>query len=124
MDYIYIVDKQPVEECSSYIGKQGFGRQIINLSVDGCMKYGTIIHELMHALGIVHEQSRKDRDQYIKILWDNIRDGAEHNFDKPRVETVDYGVPYNSRSVMHYSLNAFSKNRNLNTMEILVSIFF
>lgn len=74
-DYIFIRNPQPIHECSSFIGRQG-GEQMINLSVDGCTKFaGTIIHELMHVLGIVHEQSRSDRNHYIKVLWDNVKPG-------------------------------------------------
>jgi len=69
----------------------------------------TVIHELLHAAGFWHEQSRSDRDRYVKINWENIADGTGHNFDK---HTTDgYKVtPYDQNSIMHYSGNAFSKN--------------
>jgi len=36
---------------------------------------GRSIHELLHALGIFHEQSRADRDQYIDVKFENIIPG-------------------------------------------------
>lgn len=33
---------------------------------------GRAIHELMHALGVFHEQSRWDRDKFVKIHEENI----------------------------------------------------
>ena len=52
------------------IGRQG-GKQQISLG-NGCGTKGVAIHEMMHALGFFHEQSRRDRDQYIRIMWNNI----------------------------------------------------
>ena len=40
------------------------------------IKLGTVIHEMMHALGFWHEQSRGDRDNHVTIVWDNIMDGT------------------------------------------------
>lgn len=56
--------------CYSPIGRQG-GRQKLAVG-EGCEFKGTIMHELMHALGFFHEHSRFDRDKYVKILWWNI----------------------------------------------------
>ena len=70
------------------------------------------VHELLHSLGILHEQSRPDRDEYVQINWANIRRGFEHNFRK--VDTLDrpytYIGPYDFNSLMHYGTNAFSYN--------------
>jgi len=95
--------------CSSSVGMYG-GAQGVSLA-DGCWYHGTIVHELLHALGLWHEQSRYDRDNYIYINEENILDGTKFNFElKFPNETSTYGVPYNYLSVMHYAQDAFSKN--------------
>ena len=59
--------------CFSAIGRQG-GKQRISVG-EGCEYKGTVMHEMMHALGFFHEQSRTDRDDYIMVLWWNIEPG-------------------------------------------------
>jgi len=66
-----------------------------------------IVHEIGHALGLSHEQSRSDRDQYVNIHLSNIRQNALGNFR--RRSTINH-TPYDFRSVMHYPANAFSIN--------------
>ena len=41
----------------------------------GCEYKGIVMHEMFHALGCWHEQSRPDRDQFVRILTDNIQRG-------------------------------------------------
>ena len=52
------------------------GRQEMNLGPG--LSVGTASHEMMHALGIEHEQSRFDRDDWIRIDWQ-----ALATFDTP-----------------------------------------
>lgn len=91
--------------CSSFVGKRG-GQQPINLT-SGC-RLGSIIHEICHAAGMYHEQSRSDRDDFVTINFQNIRDMREGNFRKYSVGD-DVGA-YDYGSLMHYPRMAFSKN--------------
>ncbi len=94
--------------CSSYVGMIG-GAQDINLAT-GCST-GNTIHEICHALGIYHEQSRIDRDNYVIINFDNITTGRENNFAKVSSSyAADYTASLNFGSIMMYSSFAFSKN--------------
>uniref|UniRef100_A0A4W5PJ72 Metalloendopeptidase n=1 Tax=Hucho hucho TaxID=62062 RepID=A0A4W5PJ72_9TELE len=74
-----------------------------------CDHIGIVEHEFLHALGIWHEQSRYDRDEYVTIVWKNIRRGHERNFMKvsPHYSTT-LGFPYDYNSVLHYSETSFS----------------
>lgn len=103
-DYIYIGRKSK-NSCYSYVGRIG-GEQLVNIG-NGC-GYGTIIHEICHALGLWHEQSRKDRDNYVTINWNNIQSSNKHNFEK-HVDALTFGE-YDYNSIMHYGKYAFSKN--------------
>lgn len=107
--WIHITGKE--KGCYSYVGvKDGLG-QVLNVSKYCVSKVGTIIHELLHALGFVHQHAAINRDSYIKILWENIDSKKKTNFDKyTKAETFDYGVEYDLNSVMHYNRYSFSKN--------------
>ncbi len=109
-DYVKFVDGSG---CSSPVGRQG-GEQDITLG-SGC-GVGNAAHEMLHSLGMNHEQSRCDRDDYVIIHMENVQSGYEGNFDKlcpPDNLTYD---TYDPGSIMHYPPTAFSKN-GLNTIE-------
>lgn len=79
---------------------------------NGCVHVGIVIHEFMHAAGFWHEQSRMDRDKYIRVHESNIIRGMESNFQKMTPSQMDMmGTPYDPCSVMHYGKTAFSYNR-------------
>ena len=76
------------------------------------MKESTILHELGHAIGFWHEQSRPDRDEYINILTQNIARGQVSNFDQYSEEVINsLGVPYDYNSIMHYNNDTFGGGR-------------
>lgn len=69
------------------------------------------MHEFLHAVGFFHEQSSSNRDEYVKIFWDNIEEGHENNFNKYNESRISsYGESYDYESIMHYGRKAFSKN--------------
>ena len=103
------------DACLSSIGKVG-GKQLVRLpdtSVITCRTRGIALHEILHALGVWHEQSRPDRNGYVQVLVDNIQSGKERNFNTRSNFEVDYhGERYDYGSIMHYPLDGFSSNNN------------
>ena len=59
--------------CSSPVGRMSYGNSI--KLARGCWGKGTVMHEIGHSIGLFHEQSRPDRDNYVNILWNNIKAG-------------------------------------------------
>ena len=92
--------------CSSSVGRQG-GAQNLDLGT-GC-GFGQAVHEIGHAAGLWHEQSREDRDGFVTIVWENVDPGRRHNFDQHITDGDDVG-PYDYGSIMHYPADAFSIN--------------
>jgi len=90
--------------CSSNVGMKG-GMQRLSLA-DGCLTTATATHELVHALGMWHEQSMYNRDDFVEIIFENIPDNKEHNFNI-ELDTTYLGLNYDYESIMHYFPNAF-----------------
>jgi len=109
--------------CWSYLGKLqrdgSYDGDFQKLSMSpGCWEQrpgkkaiGVVMHELMHALGFVHEQSRSDRDEYIKVNYENLTDEPEGseawkkdtwNWRKMPEGLEMHDTTYDYNSIMHY----------------------
>ncbi|XP_077345052.1 meprin A subunit alpha [Lithobates pipiens] len=108
--------------CWSYVGDFGVGQ---NLSIgSGCDHKAIIEHEILHALGFYHEQSRTDRDDYVQIWWDEITEGMGHNFNTYDDNFItDLNTPYDYESVMHYGPFSFNKNASVPTITAKIPAF-
>jgi len=73
---------------------------------------GLVVHELLHNLGMVHTQKRPDRNDTIKVLWDNLE---KTNLAKAQYKECfqckTYGTQYDCMSIMHYRDYFFSFRR-------------
>ncbi|NXX96472.1 MEP1A protein, partial [Centropus bengalensis] len=108
--------------CWSMVGDLQSGQ---NLSIGAGCDYRAIVeHEILHALGFYHEQSRMDRDDYVTIWWDEIIADKEHNFLKyDDAYITDLNTPYDYESVMHYQPFSFNKNASIPTITAKIPEF-
>ena len=99
--------------CHSFVGRVRRYYQPQGLSLGrGCVYLSTAVHEIGHAIGFYHEHSRHDRDQYVSVFLNNIRDGIpQGNFAKLITgQTQTFGYGYDYASIMHYSGTAGAKS--------------
>ncbi|XP_055353993.1 low choriolytic enzyme-like isoform X2 [Paramacrobiotus metropolitanus] len=101
-------------QCMSIIGRVG-GRQTVVYSPACLKQHGNVQHELMHVMGFFHEHSRADRDEHVKIIWDNIAKSDRDQF-VIHEDGNTYGLPYDYESVMHCKHNAFAKDSSIPTI--------
>ena len=81
---------------------------------------GTIAHEVGHAIGFWHEQSRPDRDSHVLIQRGQISRGKLYNFKKRTWgEILTLDIPYDLGSDMHYGATVFRQTKSLPLSVIL-----
>uniref|UniRef100_A0A667WX31 Metalloendopeptidase n=1 Tax=Myripristis murdjan TaxID=586833 RepID=A0A667WX31_9TELE len=90
-------------ECFSSLGRLG-DKQVVSLQRFGCVRHGIIQHELLHALGFYHEHTRSDRDQYVRINWEYVKQSSVFM----KKDSNNLNTPYDYSSVMHYGRTAFA----------------
>ncbi|XP_013856420.1 high choriolytic enzyme 1, partial [Austrofundulus limnaeus] len=94
-EYNYLEIKDGIG-CASLVGCSGGSQP---LYFDGSCSVGNLCHELIHALGMYHEHTRMDRDQYISINWSKVKPGKKGNFEISAGNTLN--LPYDYNSIMH-----------------------
>ncbi|KAL3223061.1 hypothetical protein MRX96_027827 [Rhipicephalus microplus] len=116
----YIVFTERPCGCCSFVGKRGNGAQAISIG-NNCDKFGIVVHELGHVVGLWHEHTRPDRDQHVDIVTRNImtaRSTTSTSSPKRRRvnTTAPVGLAYGFELIMHYTRNTFSKSTHLDTI--------
>ncbi len=104
-------------ECSmqSAVGRSGGMQPITGTGPADPFCLPVMLHEMGHALGLLHEQSRSDRDGHVKVIWPNITDRSQ--YDK-EAGSADSGL-YDTASIMHYAIGTFALDNQNVTMEAI-----
>ena len=96
--------------CWAYVGMDTQSQ--VNLGGSGCQIPGIALHEVGHAVGLIHQHSRDDRDKYVTIDWSNIKTSATNNFYKivsgSSYDSAISKLNYDYTSIMHYGMCEFS----------------
>lgn len=108
----FVVFRRAQSSCSSYVGRRPRGQTIhCNLSPGSGFGTPSMLHEILHAVGFVHEHQRIDRDQFVNVTAEAmsgagaINYGISHGSSAPGLEglgSVDPIGRYDYRSLMHY----------------------
>lgn len=102
--------------CYSYVGYQGHDHPV-SLQLGSCTHHRIALHELGHTIGLHHEQCRPDRDNYVKVVYENVPAVRKFNFDKV-MGTSNYGIPYDYCSIMHYGNMAYSPDNKYTVLTV------
>ncbi|RCN44714.1 astacin [Ancylostoma caninum] len=106
---VYLLFVGHDQGCWSTVGRDASQRQQFVSIGRGCEAFGITSHEVAHALGLFHEQSRYDRDNWITVYPQRIPQSQLYNFAKVTPKQMStYGTPYDIGSVMHYTPFEFS----------------
>ncbi len=75
------------------------GQQEISIASNAQLRM--VIHEIGHAVGLIHEHSRSNRDDYVIIHKENINEDMLDNFDKVKNSISQYD-DFDFNSIMLY----------------------
>ena len=85
--------------CWATVGKHAPAR----MNLGWCSGQKELVHELLHVLGMWHEQSRPDAPTYLSPR--PMGEGSSDINDCIIGEVRTRGMPYDFRSIMHYPIN-------------------
>jgi hypothetical protein len=99
--------------CQSITGYNGPNSAPTDVSCGPvCGTAGTCMHEILHSLGLQHAHSDRYRDDFIRVMLENVQPDAIDQFEKLTAPEFDdpgrYNEMYAYDSIMHYSRAAFS----------------
>eukprot|EP00754_Rhynchopus_humris_P036701 Rhum_TRINITY_DN18794_c0_g1::Rhum_TRINITY_DN18794_c0_g1_i1::g.168428::m.168428 len=98
------------ESCLSPVGRPRSAPFINNIMLSpGCSR-GVVLHEILHSLGLGHEHSRLDRDDYVKVVPSAAPASLSAQFSKIASATGRDVGPYDYNSIMHYGVFDFTTN--------------
>lgn len=70
-------------------------------------RHGTVLHEIGHTIGLLHEHTKPNRDDYIKVIDENIKEEFQSQFKKDEGNIISPGFDW--ESIMLYpSVSDFS----------------
>ncbi|GMT32355.1 hypothetical protein PFISCL1PPCAC_23652 [Pristionchus fissidentatus] len=105
----------------SYVGRVA-PVNTVYLSFQCGKNVGVVVHEVMHALGIIHQHLRVDRDQFIKVDWSNVNPQKYDQFATADQSLyTSYGIKYSYDSIMHYNAYTNAVDTRKPTMIPLVN---
>ena len=97
--------------CSSPVGAKTTMPNTIYLS--SACSLGATVHELGHSFGLMHEQTRRDRDEYVVVNLANVLSGSTGQYSMLTTSTGRSLGPYDYGSIMHYAEDAFGNGGGL-----------
>ncbi|XP_047484982.1 low choriolytic enzyme-like [Penaeus chinensis] len=100
--------------CRASLGYRPNQKRILGLHQKCCKRKFIVLHELLHALGMMHTHQRNDRNEYVEIYRDNIIPDYLDQYNT--IFSEYYGLPYDFKSVMHYGAQAFVRKDANHTM--------